>query len=295
METDMRLRIFRITWAAFAATLFTVLGTAVSAQAVTVTCTTPSVALYHLDGSGQLRRWSYPAPLTGGGAWSQAMISSSWGGDNTISGGDGVIYAISSTGALRWYKDNNFNGSGGANWHSSSGSVIGSGWTIFSRVLGAGNGVIYGMEPNGTLRWYRHLGPNADPTWAAGSGSVIGSGWNIFASMVSSGNGILYGVATNGDLRWYRHLDPLGGTSSWANGGSGVTVGSGWNAFTRIGSFGAGVLLGRDGVGNLLWYRHLEPLAGSDSWANSGVGISQGTGWSNSQLVGDVTGCKATP
>jgi hypothetical protein len=44
--------------------------------------------------------------------------------------------------------------SGGTGWHPNSGNPIGNGWGNFRVLLGAGNGVILAVEPNGDLRWY---------------------------------------------------------------------------------------------------------------------------------------------
>jgi hypothetical protein len=251
--------------------------------------------MYHVDGHGQLRRWSTSGPLTGSATWSQSMINQTWGATtNTFSGGDGVIFTITASGNLLWHKDNNFNGSGGPSWHANSGATIGTGWSQFDVVLGGGDGVIYAIKPDGRLYWYRYLGTAGEVNWVSATGSQIGTGWNGFPRLTTSGNGVLYGVTSNGLLRWYRHLDPFGGTSSWANGGIGVTVGSGWAGFTRLSSFGAGILLARNSTGTLFWYRHLDPLGGTITWANGGSGTALGIGWNNNRVVGDVTGCRAT-
>lgn len=93
--------------AAFAAAL-AVLGPAAAfadgppaaAQTASVTCAAPGVPMYHVDGADQLRRWSYASPLTGTSGWTQAEIGTGWAGLGVISGGDGVIYTIDSSGDL---------------------------------------------------------------------------------------------------------------------------------------------------------------------------------------------------
>ncbi len=284
--------------AGLAARFLTVLGTtlataglaAPSANAVT-TCNTPSVAMYHVDASSQLRRWSYASPLDGSSNWTQQLIGSGWSGLNVESGGSGVLYAIDASGNLRWYKDNNYTG-GAASWDPASGSVIGTGWGGFSTVVSGGQGAIYAVDSSGNLHWYRYLGSGL-PSWAANSGTVIGTGWNSPSKIIAGGSGLIYTVTSPGALLWYRHLDPLGGAASWANGGVAKQIGSGWSGFTRIGSTGGGVLFTRDTTGQVNWYRDTDPLGGSSSWANSGFGIAEGTGWNNSQAVTDVTGCTA--
>ncbi|TPQ18266.1 hypothetical protein FGD71_032035 [Streptomyces sporangiiformans] len=286
-------RLSRALSCALAAVLLTLTAPLESAHAAT-TCTTPAVSNYHVDGNGQLRRWSHSGPLTGSATWYQSVIDPTWGGITTFSGGDGVLFTISGSGALRWHKDNNYNGTGGPSWHPNSGATIGSGWSGFSRVMGGGDGTIYAVAPDGKLYWYRYLGTAGEVNWVSSQGRLIGTGWGGFQRIAPSGKGVLYGVTSGGDLRWYRHLDPLGGNPTWANGGTGTTVGIGWAGFTRLASFGAGILLARNSTGTLFWYRHLDPLGGSFNWANDGEGTSQGTGWNNSQILADVTGCRET-
>jgi len=285
--------------AALAARGLTLLGTALATIGLAgpparaaVTCSTPSVAMYHLDASSQLWRWSYASPIDGSSDWTQQLIGFGWNGLNVVSGGSGILYAIDSSGNLRWYKDNNDAG-GVASWDPASGSVIGTGWGGFSTVVSGGQGVIYAVDSSGNLRWYRYLG-SGSRSWAANSGTVIGTGWNSPAKIVAGGSGVIYTVVSSGALLWYQHRDPLGGTASWASSGVAKQIGSGWSAFTRIGSMGGGVIFARDTTGQVTWYRHTDPLGGSSTWANGGVGIAEGTGWDNSQIITDITGCTAS-
>lgn len=88
---------------------------------------------------------------------------------------NGVIYAVDSSGYLRWYRDANQNGTAG--WAANSGNIIGSGWQNMLHAFAAGGGVIYAVEPSGVLRFYRDVYQNGFPGWGAGSGNTIGSGW----------------------------------------------------------------------------------------------------------------------
>jgi hypothetical protein len=250
--------------------------------------------MYHVDALNQLRRWDYASPLDGSSGWTEQSIGTGWGGLNVVSGGHGVLYAIGPSGSLRWYQDNAFDGSAGASWNPASGSVIGSGWGAFASVVSGGNGVLYAVDPSGVLHWYRYLGTNGSFSWAAGSGATIGTGWNSLAMIVSGGAGLLYGVTASGGLSRYQHLDPLGGSASWANGGAGKPIGTGWSGFSRIGSMGGGVLFARDAGGGMSWYRDLDLIGGPAPWANGGVAINQGTGWNGGQVIADVSGCVAS-
>lgn len=97
-------------------------------------------------------------------------------------------------------------------------------------------GELYGVEPNGDLRWYRY-GGTGEPTpdgrigWASNSGNTIGNGWQAFKFLCGGGDGTLFGVERNGDLRWYKYFgsgesDPAGSTGWHPN--SGAQIGRGW-------------------------------------------------------------------
>ena len=61
---------------------------------------------------------------------------------------------------------------------------MGIGWGTFTALFSSGNGVIYGIQPDGVLRWYRHLGYQTGAGLeAAGSwegGVDVGRGWGGF-------------------------------------------------------------------------------------------------------------------
>jgi Tachylectin len=297
-RSDRTRRISRSGWGALLAVLCTLIAPSVPAhadRAVTWDCTDPVVSNYHMDGNGQLRRWTDSDPLTGTASWNQAMIDPAWSSTKTFSGGNGVIFTITPTGDLRWYKDNNYNSTGGASWDPHSGATIGfGGWNAYTTVIGGGDGVIYAVAPDGKLYWYKYTGEAGEVSWVQFTGRQIGTGWNSLQNVTASGKGVLYGVTTTGLLRWYRHLGWDSGTSNWANNGTGVTIGTGWANFTHLASFGGGVLLARNSTGTLYWYRHLDPLGGGASWANQGMGLARGTGWNDNALVPDVSGCVAT-
>lgn len=266
-----------------------------AAATAAVTCATPTVPVYHVDGLGQLRRWSYPAPLDGSGAsgWKQQIVGSGWGGLNVFSGGSGVLFTLDSSGDLRWYKDDGFAG-GAASWDPGSGTVIGTGWSRFAQVFSGGQGVIYAIDASGDLYWYRYTGTAGSTAWAPGSGSVIGNSWGGLTSVLSGGDGIVFALDASGTLYWYRDQDPETSSAAWANGGVGAVVGDGWSRFGRIGSVGGGVLFAWDASGGLWWYRDTDPLGGTASWANGGAGVNEGSGWAPTQVVGDVAGCAAS-
>lgn len=262
------------------------------AAQTTVTCASPGVVLYHVDGQGQLRRWSFASPLDGSANWLQQQIGSGWTGLDAFSGGGGVIFARDASGALHWYLDEN-PADGGTSWAPGSGSVVGAGWGGFTRVFGGGQGVVYAIDPAGALHWYRYLGTNGSAQWDPASGRVIGSGWNTFAQVFPGGQGVIYGIDAAGGFRWYQNTNPTSPAGTWSGNGTGAPIGSGWNMFTQIASLGGGVVLGRDAAGNLRWYRNTDPLGGTGSWANGGIAVDEGIGWNGGTLIADVTGCTA--
>jgi Tachylectin len=284
--------------AAAAATALAFAAPVASASAATtaaaLTCTTPAVAMYHVDGAAQLRRWGFASPLDGTPGWTEQMIGTVWNGLNVVSGGNGMIYTIDQSGNLRWYDDDNYAKGGGPSWDRASGSVIGTGWNAYTTVISGGGGVLYAVDSAGGLHWFRDLAMNGTISWAPGSGSVIGSGFNGPTMLVAGGSGVIFAVDTSGNLKWFRHLDPSGGSATWVNGGIASTIGAGWSGFTQMGSLGGGVLMARDGTGTVWWYRDADPLGGTGTWANGGNGIAEGTGWSDGQLITDVDGCTVT-
>jgi hypothetical protein len=63
-------------------------------------------------------------------------------------------------------------------WAAGSGNVVGTGWGDFKQLFSGGDGIIYGVNQNNQLVWYRHVGrTDGSFRWAAGSGNVVGTGW----------------------------------------------------------------------------------------------------------------------
>ena len=259
-----------------------------------VRCVTPNADVDQVTGSGNLVRWNTGAPLSATQAWTSQSIGAGWSGLTVFPGGNGTIYTIDSAGRLHWYHDQNYALGGGANWAANLGAVIGAGWGGFTQVVSNGDGVIYALDRSGYLHWYHYLGSNGSDSWESGSGAVIGSGWSRFPRIVAGGDGIIYALDSSGNLDWYMHADPFHGSATWANNGIGVAIGSGWQQFSGIGSIGAGVIYAVDARGDLLWYRHLDPIGGTALWANGGSPQKVNSGWAASQIIPDTTDCIET-
>jgi len=184
-----------------------------------------------------------------------------YGGNGTVQVDSGLprigeIYGIEQNGDLRWYR---YDGQGVSNpegnqgWHPNSRSIIGNGWNGFRHVVAGGDGVLFGVEQNGNLRWYQYEGhgeynPDGNMGWHSNSRNVVGNGWNSFLFVTSRplegrigpafpNDSAIYGIEQNGDLRWYRYLghgeENPGGTQAW-HANSGNTIGNGWQSFRHV-------------------------------------------------------------
>ncbi|WP_432877273.1 tachylectin-related carbohydrate-binding protein [Kribbella sp. CA-245084] len=219
---------------------------------------------------------------------------------HVISGGNGLIYAVTDSGDLLWYRDDLRDGSNGPHaergWAANSGNHIGEGWTNFRHVISGGNGLIYAVTDSGDLLWYRDdlrdgsNGPHAERGWAANSGNHIGEGWTNFRHVISGGNGLIYAVTDSGDLLWYRDDLRDGSNGPHAERGwaanSGNHIGQGWTNFAALTApgDGSGIIYAITDAADLLWYRDdlrdgtNGPHAERGWAANSGNHIGQG--WS---------------
>jgi N,N-dimethylformamidase len=148
---------------------------------------------------------------------------------HVFSGGAGIIYAIQQDGTLLYYQDLVRNGS--SKWKfCGTGQPIGNGWQNFRHVFGGEEGIIYAIQQDGTLLYYRDLARDGTWQWAnGGNAQVIGTGWDAFTAVFYGGGGIIYAIYPDaeGTLRYYKD-NARDGTMSWAFGGTGQTIGTGW-------------------------------------------------------------------
>lgn len=198
-------------------------------------------------------------------------------------GGHADLMAVDNSGNLRLYDGSGFLNDG---YNGFDAAVqIGSGWGGMRQVFRVTNWnndnteSVMAVLPNGILNEYPTDGQG---DWLNGGSPIqIGSGWNMFDDIMvvnnwtGDGHADLIGRMPNGNLRLYES-DGKGG---WVN-GSGVQIGTGWNAFNSIltpGTWngdGNPVLIGRTPNGNLFEYE-------SDSkggWVNPS-GTQIGSGW----------------
>ena len=178
------------------------------------------------------------------------------------------IYGVQSNGNLLWYRhDGRSSGDGSSEqW---VGPIKASwGWQNFTLVFGGGEGVIYAIDEDSNLLWYRHNG-RADGTVAWSGPKKVGTGWT-YKKVFSGGDGIIYAIDNNGDLFWDRHDGWREGTDTWAHDPGRRNIGRGWSPYQKVFSGGEGVIYAIDDYGDLFWYRHHDDWAGSIVWANDG-------------------------
>ncbi|WP_158862773.1 GH25 family lysozyme [Leifsonia sp. AG29] len=182
--------------------------------------------------------------------------------------------------------------------------TVGSGWTVFNRVIGAGdtNGDgtpdIVATASDGTLWFYAGNGSSGGVNRSYQAGIRIGWGWNGFTRVIGGGdlNGDgrpdLVAVYGDGSLWLYPGTGVVNPASPAAY-GAGIRIGSGgWNAFTSLslGDFdGDGIadILAKATDGTLRLYRGIRQTPSSTAWLASPVVI--GSGW-NAYSAIDTTG-----
>jgi hypothetical protein len=259
--------------AAFCLTLGLAPGAGASVPGATgPTCT--QVDGFVADLSGSLFRTVDTQPLTGVGTLTRgAKVGRGWKGSSFAwvgGGGDGVIYALTWSGDLKWFKYDSVNSS----WDGAMGRVVATGFVPGKTMINIGlgkEGHFYVVRPNHDLVEYEHTGwATGAATWATPRGEKVGIGWTDDEILVPVGDGSLY-RQYRGTLTWYRHSNPSDGPVTWTK----KVVGSGWK-FYDIRSAGAGVLYTtsvRDG--SVRMYQHLDPSGGSVAWAAS-TGLAKG-------------------
>jgi len=254
--------------------------------------------IYGIDSKGLLQWYRHDGARTGAGL----QTAGAWQGARTVGrgwddvkrvfpGGGDIIYAITADGTLRWYEHKGFNTGVGlesaASWGPSKN--VGRGWDGFVDVFSGGEGVIYVVQPDGTLRWYRHLGYQTGlgletpGSWA--NPQTVGRGWNGYKHVFSGGQGVIYVIANDGTLRWYRHRAYLTGEGLETPGAweGPKNVGRGWGEVAQVFSPGDGIIYAVMPDGTLRWYRHVGYL---DGWGLDRPGAWEGPkevgrGWSS--------------
>lgn len=201
--------------------------------------------IYGIKTDGKLIWYRQPAYQTAAGGFRGPLqAGTGWGGFKSVfATSNGVIYAIQEDGKLRWYKhDGYLNGT--PNFASPvGGKEVGTGWGVFNSVFATSNGVIYAIQTDGKLRWYKHNGYlNGTPNFAAPiGGAEIGVGWGDFKFVFSTGNGIIYAIQADGSLLWFFHQGWMDGSNRWVGP---IHIGFGWHTFKAVFATSNGVIYG---------------------------------------------------
>ncbi|MFE5656352.1 tachylectin-related carbohydrate-binding protein [Streptomyces sp. NPDC056517] len=140
---------------------------------------------------------------------------------------------------------------------------------------------LYGIKPDGDLRWYRHDGwQHGTAHWTAGAGGIrISGGWNIYDTVFGGSGGVIYGIKPNGDLHWYRHDGWQQGTAHWIAGAGGNKISGGWNIYDTVFGGSEGVIYAIKPNGDLHWYRHDGWQQGTAHWTAGAGGNKISGGW----------------
>lgn len=190
------------------------------------------------------------------------------------------IYGIADNGDLMWYYHRGFM-TGNADWaNMGQGIKVGNGWNegrfVFKGNPRGDDGVIYRINSQHELIWYKHHGHAGNNLQAWSGGRQVGHGWHDARKVFSGGPGIIYMIDKQGDLYWYRHEGYHDGTPRW---GRTAKVGNGWNIARTTFSGGGGVIYLVTTGGEMFWYKHLGFQDGQPSWAER---TKVGVGWQES-------------
>ncbi len=161
--------------------------------------------VYGLSPDGVLR-WhkhtNYATGKGGVGGWANAMpVGYGWNFKTVFGGGNGVLYAITADGKLMWYKHKGYLNpvaTPGANANEAQKRAwvntwegpreIAAGWGDFTKVFSSGEGHIYGVLPNGELKWYLHNGWQTGSPWNLSAGKTIATGWDSYVFAFARNN-----------------------------------------------------------------------------------------------------------
>lgn len=159
---------------------------------------TSRLTVYGVTQEGDLRWYAYSgngeADRSGVLGWhanSGNVIGNGWNNFLHLFGSGGAIFGVHESGDLLWYRyegNGEADRSGSLGWHANSSNPIGNGWQGMRDVFGGATDVggfghvVYAVEQNGDLRWYRYNGRGeADRSgslgWDANSSNPIGNGW----------------------------------------------------------------------------------------------------------------------
>ncbi len=233
-----------------------------------------SSMIYAVNGKGELLWYQHTGAGDGSDQWLTTLepsgcVGTGWNFTQVFADGAGAIYTIDADGYLRWFRHDGFV-KGIIDWTNMPADgkgYIGEGWNM-KHVFCGGDGVIYAIDQQNQLLWYRHLG-HLDGTdrWQTSPEpkGFIGEGWDM-KHVFSARNGVIYAVNQQNQLLWYRHLGFADGTDHWQTTPDPKGhIGVGWD-MKHVFSGGGGVIYAVSQNDQLLWYKHLGAADGTDRW-----------------------------
>ncbi len=208
-----------------------------------------------------------------------------------------VVYGLTGNGMLIWRRIGSSNKTLNPVPVFEARSPAGSGWSRMKNVFSTGEGIIYGVDPDGNLIWYHHLNnlngfADTGAEAARWEQHAVGSGWGGFVRLFSPGKGVIYAVKPDGTLLWYKHAGYLTGArigepNPWLGPRQ---VRTGWNGFTSVFAGTEGDIYAVNSNGELIFYKHdgwefgganwEAPVKLSDGWDKYGIAFAEmgGTG-----------------
>lgn len=192
------------------------------------------------------------------------------------------MYVERDNGDLLLYRHN---GSLDGSYNWSEPRQIGTGWTMFTQIIPMDKGVVYGITPDGQLRWQRYMDYKSGDKGVRGwtEPRIVGWGWNGFKHIFAGTEGVFYVVGQDNKLMWHKHKSYLNPVPIPKNSDSDAVklkwqnsweekkeVGTGWGGFTKLFSPGEGHIYGVATNGDLMWYRHYGYATGKPTWEIQG-------------------------
>jgi len=117
----------------------------------------------------------------------------------------------------------------------------------------------------GNLLWYMHLGAGDGTHRWKQSNVPLGNIGNCNQAF-PGGQGVIYTITDDARLHWYKLPGSSDGTPGLVHAPDPKGyIGEGWN-FKHVFSGGNGIIYAVNDAGNLLWYRHLGFVDGTDTW-----------------------------
>ncbi|MCF2528715.1 N,N-dimethylformamidase beta subunit family domain-containing protein [Yinghuangia soli] len=205
--------------------------------------------IYSVQADGRLKWFRHLGRETGRMSWaangSPRDIGVGWQSyTQVLAADDGQLFGLRGDGTLVWSKYTLSNwDTGEGTWHPNTNNVIHQGFGHFAYIFGGRQGVIYAVDADGDIYWFRYLagdGSTSPGAWADnGVGSRIATGRRDYDLHFADLDGVIYGVRHGGSLDWFRYLagDGSNGPGAWANGGTAIPIGRGWEWGTTVERF----------------------------------------------------------